>query len=82
MVIALKKRYELTREIFNKCSGNQMRDVFFEEIEADDADIEAIIGRYLQGSDVECDRSVSPDGDIVVDISTDGLLQRLTFCES
>ena len=28
--------YELVREIQNSCSGNQMRDVFFEEIETDD----------------------------------------------
>ena len=28
--------YELVREIQNSCSGNQMRDVFFEEIECDD----------------------------------------------
>jgi hypothetical protein len=34
----MKKRYEVIWEIFNKCSGNQMRDVFFEEIETDDPD--------------------------------------------
>ena len=28
--------YELVREIQNSCSGNQMRDVFFDEIETDD----------------------------------------------
>ena len=28
--------YEVVREIQNSCSGNQMRDVFFEEIETDD----------------------------------------------
>ena len=27
----MKKRYEVIWEIYNKCSGNQMRDVFFEE---------------------------------------------------
>ena len=25
----MKKQYEMIREIFNKCSGNQMRDVLF-----------------------------------------------------
>ena len=28
--------YEVVREIQNSCSGNQMRDVFFDEIETDD----------------------------------------------
>ena len=28
--------YEVVREIGNSCSGNQMRDVFFDEIETDD----------------------------------------------
>ena len=28
--------YEVIREIKNSCSGNQMRDVFFDEIETDD----------------------------------------------
>lgn len=78
----VKKRYELTREIFNKCAGNQMRDVFFEEIEADGADIDAIIGQYLKGSDVKCDRHVGSNGDIVADIVADGLRQKLTFSEA
>jgi hypothetical protein len=59
-----------------------MRDVFFEEIEADDADIDAIIEKHLVGNDIKCDRRVSPDGDVVVDIVTDGMRQRLTFCEA
>ncbi len=29
-------RYELIREIFNQCSGNQMRDVFASSVETDD----------------------------------------------
>ena len=28
--------YEVVREIENQCARNQMRDVFFEEIETDD----------------------------------------------
>ena len=30
------KQYEVVREIQNSCANNQMRDVFFSEIEADD----------------------------------------------
>ena len=33
------KEYEVVHEIFNQCSGNQMRDVFIEEAEI--ADLEA-----------------------------------------
>lgn len=28
--------YEVVREIQNKCANNQMRDVFFDEVETDD----------------------------------------------
>jgi hypothetical protein len=78
----MKKQYELTREIFNKCAGNQMRDIFFEEIEADESDIDAIIADYLKGGDISYDKHISPDGDIIVDIVTDNLRQKLTFCEA
>ena len=30
------KEYELVHEIKNSCPNNQMRDIFFEEIECDD----------------------------------------------
>ena len=30
------KHYEMIWEIFNNCSGNQMRDVHIEEVETDD----------------------------------------------
>ena len=30
------KEYELVREIKNSCPNNQMRDIFFEEIECED----------------------------------------------
>ena len=39
--------YELVREIQNSCSGNQMRDVFFDEIETDDP--EGYVRALLKG---------------------------------
>ena len=39
------KEYEVIWEIFNKCPGNQMRDVFVEEMELSDYFL--IIIRYL-----------------------------------
>ncbi len=32
----MSRQYEMIREIFNSCSGNQMRDVHFEEVETED----------------------------------------------
>jgi hypothetical protein len=49
----MKKRYEAIWEIFNKCSGNQMRDVFFEEIETDEPD--TYISERFQGYNITRD---------------------------
>ncbi|MDR0857587.1 MAG: hypothetical protein LBN97_00970 [Oscillospiraceae bacterium] len=76
------KTYEFTREIFNSCSNNQMRDVFFEELELDDAGIDALIDKHLVGNEVKCDRFVDNRGIVTADIEVDGLRQRLTFCEA
>ena len=36
--------YEVIREMFNLCPGNQMRDIFIEEVELpEDADLEAFV---------------------------------------
>ena len=43
--------YEFIREIFNQCSGNQMRDVFVEEITTDDPD--EYVARYLVGRSIQ-----------------------------
>ncbi len=71
-------RYEMIREIFNSCSGNQMRDVFFSEVESDDLD--AVVRGFLKGKVIECERTDRPDGTVIFDINTDGLSQRISFC--
>lgn len=71
--------YEFVREIFNNCSGNQMRDVFFEEIETDD--IEAYLRQYLEKKDVITAREELPDGGIRFNVDSSGMLQRFTFTE-
>lgn len=70
-------KYEMLREIFNQCSGNQMRDVFVNEIEA--ASPEEAVKDYLVGKDVSVERSVRDDGDVVFDCVVDGLHQRYSF---
>jgi hypothetical protein len=72
-------QYEVIREIFNQCSGNQMRDVFIEEIETDDPDV--AVQKYLIGQDVACTKTMDGKGRIVFDVTTDGMLQRISFTE-
>ncbi|MCQ2451602.1 MAG: hypothetical protein MJ075_00510 [Oscillospiraceae bacterium] len=71
------RSYEMIREIFNSCSGNQMRDVFFSEVETDDP--EALARSYAVGKDVEFTRTDRPDGGMVFDFITDGIRQRITL---
>jgi hypothetical protein len=69
--------YEMIREIFNQCSGNQMRDVFIEEIETDNP--ETVVQKYLTAKDVACTKTVNDKGLIVFDITTDGMRQCVSF---
>ena len=71
-------RYELIREIFNKCSGNQMRDVFVSTVETDDP--EAYLRALLVGNEIEMERTETRDG-VIYDVVTDGLHQRFSFTE-
>ena len=73
------KEYEMIREIFNSCSGNQMRDVFFEEVKTDDPD--EFIKHFCVGSDIKVEKNVSSNGVIIYDINTDGMFQRVSLTE-
>lgn len=72
-------RYEVIREIFNKCSGNQMRDVFVSTVETDDP--EGYVRDLLKGKEVVIDKSVLKDGTIEFDVDISGLKQRFSFTE-
>jgi hypothetical protein len=69
----------MMREIFNSCSNNQMRDVFFTEVEVTDGDFDALVAPFLIGGDVTVER-VDGDGEVVFDIVADGMRQRISFC--
>ena len=69
--------YELIREIFNKCSNNQMRDVFVSEVETDDP--EQYVRDYFKGKELEMDRTDMSDGSVVFDLVVDTLPQRFSF---
>ncbi len=71
--------YEFVREIFNNCSGNQMRDVFFKEIVTDNVD--EYLRQYLERKDVITAREELPDGAIRFSVDSSGMLQRFTFTE-
>lgn len=73
------KEYEFITEIFNNCSGNQMRDVEISEIETDD--IVKYLRGYLKNDEVELVRSEPENGVTVFDIDIEGLKQRFTFTE-
>lgn len=66
--------YELVREIQNSCSGNQMRDVFFDEIETDDP--EAYVRALLGGEVDELTVERMNDENLTIFASSHGLRQK------
>ena len=69
--------YEVVREIQNSCSGNQMRDVFFDEIETDDP-VE-YVKDLLKGEADELEVETLSDGNVTVFVSSHGLRQKFLF---
>lgn len=73
------KEYEVVHEIFNECANNQMRDVFFEEVEIDDP--EAYIRRKHKDKDLKIEREELADGTLIYHVETAGISQRYSFTE-
>jgi len=69
--------YELVREIQNLCPNNQMRDIFFDEVETDDP--EQYVQTLLQGKAVGVSVDKKADGAVTVYCSCDGLTQKFVF---
>ncbi len=69
--------YELVREIQNLCRNNQMRDIFFEEIETDNP--EDYVRGLLKGKAVTLTSDCRADGSVTVYASCDGLTQKFIF---
>ncbi len=69
--------YELVHEIKNMCRNNQMRDIFFEEVECDDP------ARYLRqrlaGKQVELTEERGADGAVTIHATVDGLIEKFVF---
>ena len=69
--------YEMVREIKNLCPNNQMRDIFFEEVETDDP-VE-YVRNYLKGKAVEVTAEPGQGGVVTVHAVCDGLTQKFIF---
>ena len=69
--------YELVREIKNLCRNNQMRDVFFDEIEC--ADPESYVRELLKGKTLELTVERGNAGQVTIHAVADGLIQKFVF---
>ena len=69
--------YELVQEIKNLCRNNQMRDVFFEEIECEDPEI--WLRQKLKGKTVELTVEPGAGGAVTIHAVVDGLMQKFVF---
>ena len=71
------REYELVREIPNLCPNNQMRDVFFEEVETDDP--VDYVRSFLEGKNIEISVDEKTGGAVTVYAVCDGLQQKFVF---
>ncbi len=71
------REYELVHEIKNLCRNNQMRDIFFEEIECEDP-VEYLKER-LKGKALELTPEWREDGGVTVHALVDGMMEKYVF---
>ena len=71
--------YEVVHEIFNLCSGNQMRDVFIEEIEIPEGAFEEYIRSRHKEKEITLEREELPNGSVVYVVMTAEIKQRYSF---
>lgn len=69
--------YEMVREIKNQCPNNQMRDVFFEEVETQNP--EEYIKNMLKGTLVSVRSEQGTDGVVTVYADCEGFIQKFIF---
>jgi hypothetical protein len=73
----IMREYEMVREIKNLCPNNQMRDIFFEEVETDDP--LAYVKAFLKGKAVDLSAEQGENGVVTIHASCDGLIQKFIF---
>lgn len=69
--------YELVHEIKNLCRNNQMRDIFFEEIECDDP--ERWLRQRLAGKSLELTVEEGSGGAVTIHAVVDGMMEKYVF---
>ena len=69
--------YEMVRQIKNLCPNNQMRDVFFDEVET--ADPVSYVQSFLKGRAVNISSVSGENGRVTVYADCDGLIQEFVF---
>ena len=69
--------YEMVREIKKLCPNNQMRDIFFDEVQTHDP--ESYVRAFLKGKAVDVSTEAGPDGAVTVHATCDGLIQKFVF---
>ena len=69
--------YEVVREVQNLCANNQMRDVFFDEIETDDP--VGWVRREIKGKEVNLTVDRRADGGLTVYVESAGVSQKFLF---
>lgn len=69
--------YEVVREIANSCSRNQMRDVFFDEVETDSP--ETYVRQQIKGGDIRLEIQELSGGALCIYVENDGMFQKFLF---
>ncbi len=69
--------YELVHEIQNLCRNNQMRDIFFREVETDDP--VSYVRSYLGDPQAGITLDQKADGSVTVYADVAGLTQKFVF---
>ena len=69
--------YEMVREIKNLCPNNQMRDIFFDEVQTNDP--VHYVRDFLKGKAVELTAEEGRNGAVTVHAVCDGLTQVFIF---
>ncbi len=67
----------MVREIPNLCRNNQMRDIFFDEVETEDP--VSYVKNFLKDSKAEISAENRTDGSVTVYAIADGLTQKFIF---
>ena len=71
------QEYEMVREIQNLCPNNQMRDIFFDEVQTEDP--VGYVKAFLKGNALEVNAEYSANGKVTVFAVCDGVRQRFIF---